>query len=471
MRNFEFKKLSKYLDNILNKYKMYDSILAYSKLHFLKNHPEVNKEYFYNLSLETVTANNYPNLKRNIFKSIFNFFKRFLNEQPNFYYKKKYKKTDVLFFSHIININQLNNKNDFYYGDIQKQLKLFGFDSKIIIRNETSFASKNLFQKLKRDKIILSDRTYFINELFYYLLSIFQFLNFNVYIKKFKLKDKKINFFSFKSFAYIAYNLKLNFQINLFIKKFRPKFIVITFEGHAWERLLIKNIKKTKTKIIAYQFSSITKNHHGIFRSLGEEYDPDCIFTTGKRISSIFKKKYKCKVRVVGSNKWIKNKTYINNNNNKCILILTEGHIADCIKLINFGIEISKLDEDLKLYLRIHPLIKNKHKINLDSYKNVEISNKSIEQDFYRSSYFIYTGTASAVQAAAYGLNPIYYGSKNNLNTNPLFEVLRDEFYVTDPKQFIKIIKKKNFKKNSRLRKYSREFFKRLKIKKNYFDI
>ena len=92
------------------------------------------------------------------------------------------------------------------------------------------------------------------------------------------------NFLSLISFKSIISNLRLSYQINLLASITKSKMVLITFEGHAWERVLIKTLKNTNPtiKIGAYQFSSITKYQHSIFRKLKKNYNPDIIFVSGK---------------------------------------------------------------------------------------------------------------------------------------------------------------------------------------------
>ena len=108
--------------------------------------------------------------------------------------------------------------------------------------------------------------------------------------------------------------------------------------------------------------------------------------------------------------------------------------------------------------------------IDLKKYKNIKLSNCKIEDDFKRSSNFIYRGSASAIEAAAHGLKPIYFGKPYIANVNPLFEVLKEENYVTDPQKFVKILKKNKFNNNN-IKDYSKNFFQKLKLNKNIFKI
>jgi hypothetical protein len=470
MKDFIYKKLCNYCDRILLSNKNSLSILAYSKLHVIKNHPEFIKEYI------PIKSESKKKIKVKVIfflLSIVNYIKLFFFEKPNFYLKKKKsKKIDVLIVSHLINTKHLNLDSDFYFGQIKKKLKKIKLSSKIILRNETPYLSKYLFKNLKKDKIILSKRTYFIKEIEFIMYAFFEFLRFNLFFDKFIFNKKKINFFNLRSFGYIVYNLRLNFAVNRLLKIFNPKYILITFEGHAWERLVIRNIKKNNDiKIFAYQFSSITKNHHSLFRKLDINSNPDCILTTSKHTQDIFKKRYDCPVEIIGSQKFTKpnlNKS----KNNKSVLILPEAYTSESKLMLNFAIKASKKIKNIKFYLRLHPMINIKQlNVNLKKFPNIELSNCKIEDDFRRCDYFLYRGSAAAVQAASYGLNPIYFGKFDKFNVNPLFQVLEKKYYIDDIVKLNNFFNYETYIKQNKVRLYANNFFKKMTISKKIFNI
>ena len=59
----------------------------------------------------------------------------------------------------------------------------------------------------------------------------------------------------------------------------------------------------------------------------------------------------------------------------------------------------------------------------------------------------------------------------NVSNVNPLFQVLKKKYYITDPKKFKKLVYKNNFTETNKVRTYSNNFFEKMKIKKNIFKI
>lgn len=473
MRSDEFSRLCKYCDNIILSNINSELTLSYSKLHVIKNHPEFNNEYL----LEKNIKKKPKNLKTNFYFGILRFLKNFFYEEKNFYYKrKKEKKIQCLVISSLIHLKHLNLDEDFYYGSLLKQLKKKNISSKLILRNDTIFTSREVYKKLKKNKIILSKRTQILYEIFFIILAFCTYLKFNLFIEKFYYKKKKINFFSLRSFGYIISNLRQSIQIERLVKIFKPKFVIITFEGHAWERLIIKRLKKFKNlKIFAYQFSAVTKNHHSLFRSINNGLDPDCILTTGNNTYSIFNKKYNCPIKIIGSKKSLKRNLSINlkrnaKKNKNSVLILPEAYISESKSLLNFAIKISEICKHYKFYLRLHPMIHfNQIDVDIKKYNNIEISNVSLEEDFKRTSVFIYRGSASSIEASAYGLIPVYYGPYNFANVNPLFQVLTRRSYITDPKKFENLVNSYSSKERKKIKLFSLDFFEKLKLNKNIF--
>ena len=465
-----YKKLCNYCDKILISNKNSLSILSYSKLHVIKNHPDFIKEYLLSDHLSKKVK---VELKTKSFlSSIVSYSKLFYSEKPNFYLKKKYiKKVDVLLISDLINIKHLNLIDDFYFGPMENKLKKIGLSSKIILRNTTQYLSKHLFRNLKKDKVILSKRTFLVKELIFVICAFFQYLRFNLFFDKFKINKKKNNFFNLRSFGYIVYNLRLNFQINRLLKIFNPKYVVIPFEGHAWERLIIKNIKKKGIKVFAYQFSTITKHHHSLFRKLDNESSPDCIFTTSKQIQNIFKKKYNCPVKIIGSSKSKKSKLR-SLKKNKSVLILPEGYVDESKLMLKFAIETLTYNKNIKFFLRLHPMIDiSELNINLKNYPNIELSNCKIIDDFKRCTFVLHRGSSAAVQAVSYGLNPIYYGKFDEFNVNPLYQEFDKNYYVEDVIKFIKILNNKTHTRQSRAIFNAKNYFKKMNINKKIFSI
>ncbi len=437
----------------------------------MRPHPVLLKEYYEPKKIIDTQID-----EKNILTRIFNLIKDYLFDSSTFYgniifKKKKTKQIKCLFLSHLINETHLKNKDDFYYGTLPGYLEKKNYHSLLILRNLTNQNSNLIFQKNKRflkNKILLSKSATLIKEL-KLILSIFK-----TYISLIKLKkiDKDVKrFFINKNllkFAGSTYNnLKLLMQIEYIVKKYKPNYFFLTYEGHAWEKLIISQIKKKypNIKLCAYQFSIVTKFSSSIYLDIGKEFNPDFILTSGNYTKKKFIKKNKRDTIClnIGSNKFIKKVE--SDKNSKNILILPEGFNSETINMMKFAIDAATRFKDKKFVFRFHPMINEFHffkihlKDKLKMPKNLIISNNTFDEDLKNSKYVIYRGSAAAIQALALSKIVIYLKFSNEINIDPLY-MLNNKFSVKKTYELNKIFKDKNImKKNILNTKFTSEYF------------
>ena len=412
-----FKKLCTDAEKFLSIYKNNSFLYSNSSAHILKNHPE-----FYQI-LKT---------KKNK-KKIINYLSSLTK---NFFHKRLFKKKifvnkQVLVISNLLDQSHLKNKNDFYFGDIQLFFKKIKISNLFILRNFTKINS-NLLNESKNSKgrYILPSTTDF----HYEILLVLTFLK-NYIWEKFKLffdfKNKKINFrrfLNFNSMKTSISNQRLAYQIVNIAKNIKPKIIFYTFEGHAWERLLIKQIRKkisSEIILIGYQFSTLTKTSYSIFKIREFEYMPNYILTSGsisKKLFLNYKTLHSRRIFQLGS---IKNNkfNFKSYHKNKNILVLPEGFESETELLIKFIISISKYNKDYKFIFRTHPLVDHKNiKTKITNYKNILLSqNKNLKDDIKNSSYVFYRGTGAVFECIFNNLHPVYIDNNDGINVDPLF--------------------------------------------------
>ena len=454
---------------IKNKYSI--NILAIRQLHLMRPHPVLLKEYYQSKKIIDTKIDG-----KNILTRIFNLMKDYLLDSSEFYGDKIFKKKETkqikcLFLSHLINETHLKNKDDFYYGALPRYLEKKNYHSLLILRNLTNQNSNLIYEKNKKflkNKILLSKSVNFIKELKLILII------FKTYISLIKLKkiDKDVKkFFIDKNllkFAGSTYNnLKLLMQVEYIVKKYQPNYFFLTYEGHAWEKLIINQIKKKfpNIKLCAYQFSIVTKYSSSIYLDIGKEFNPDFILTSGNYTKKKFIKKNKRDTIClnIGSNKFIKK--IKSNKNSKNILILPEGFNSETINMMRFTIAAAIRFKDKKFVFRFHPMI-NKSQFfkihlldNLKIPKNLIISNNLFDEDLKNSKYVIYRGSAAAIQALASSKIVIYLKFSNEINIDPLY-MLNNKFSVKKTYELNKIFKdKKIMKKNILNTKFTSEYF------------
>jgi hypothetical protein len=464
-----FKKLCKKCDSLLNDNIQNIALNAISYLHVLRAHPEILRKYFFFSSKKK--NNDQSNFYLiSLAKKILDFLVFIITNEKLLLYSKQTRKIDCLIISHLINKDHLIEKKDFYFGSLQSRLSNYRLSSLIALRN---FTGKNLrtlsklpFDK-KHHKVILSSFFKINSEIKIILLFLNEFFRIKI------LKKSVKNFSLLKKIGKIKYltsifsNIRISEQVIFLIKLHQPKYLFFTYEGHAWERIVIKKVKEffPNIKIIAYQFSIISKHHHSMFRPLNKIYNPDIIMTSGSITADLFKRKKldkTSKILIYGSDKFTR-KAH-SNFPEKSILILPEGFCNETKILFNFCILASTYLPDFKFYFRLHPLInKNvffKKNCMQKISDNLIISNDTLEKDFKKSKYAIYRGSATIIEAVNFGLIPIYYGQENEISLNPLFKFEKKPFKIQniiDLNNTLKI----NFKleKLRKVRGYCRSFF------------
>ena len=256
------------------------------------------------------------NQRNRNFYQILSLFKKlsYIFDDSNKYQKNK-SYIDAIIISNLVSTN--NIKNDLYFGNLSIELKKKKIKTLSVYRNHTLIRSKKIKNLFDNNKLLLSKRLNFFNEIkiiFYFINELLLFL----FSKKYSsIKENLI----LRDLFSIIPNLRLIFQIDELLKIYRPKAILFTYEGHAWERLLVYmcNNYNNKIKSIAYQFSTIKKKQIGFFNKLKKDYNPDYIATSGSIPYDILKKKINFSNLIkLGSSKFTK----IHNINNKTIDLL-----------------------------------------------------------------------------------------------------------------------------------------------------
>lgn len=86
-------------------------------------------------------------------------------------------------------------------------------------------------------------------------------------------------------------NIRLKIQLEKLINIYYPKILVVSFEGHCWEKIVFnicKSIKGAVIKTVAYQHAGVIDNQFSINRKYKKNYNPDYIITSGNINLSFF---------------------------------------------------------------------------------------------------------------------------------------------------------------------------------------
>lgn len=254
-------------------------------------------------------------------------------------------------------------------------------------------------------------------------------------------------------------SLRLAQQIQALVEQLRPKAIVVTYEGHSFERLAFAVARKVipNIKCIGYQQTGIFRLSHAIRRNLSPQYNPDIIFTTGIDGKIELEKTLLGKnmqISVLGSSRGLidmkndKDKLKRNLKDHSIMqvcLVIPEGIDSECLRLFEFTLVCAKADPSIFFIWRLHPitifkkLITKNHELKrLPS--NIILSSISLEEDIQRCNWVLYRGTTAIYKAIAGGLRPIYLRNPDEMTIDPLYNMLDWRVIVDAPSDLLSCI-------------------------------
>ena len=340
--------------------------------------------------------------------------------------KSKNKKADFIILSHMIN-EKINNHKDFYFGDLQKNLKKNGYTSQMIYINHTKI---NKFENLNNENFLLPKIDNFYIELSVFIkqisLFIFSIQNFNKLYKK-DVKVIVILVFILKTLSnHTQSALRIGLQIKYLIKNFSSKYLFFTFEGYCYEKSICifnKNIKtysyqNTPLNICQFSIQHYKKN------SL-----PNIIFTKNEIYKNYLKKNLRlnCKFLNFGDLNYKKYNLITKKTKSNSILFIPEGNYYEVSIMIKFIENNFKINKNIKFTIRFHPIFPkeqiNNFKTKFVNSKNVIFSEKSVHDDLLSNSFVIYRGSSLIFEAINAGLIPIYLDKGTNIDVLKILNI------------------------------------------------
>tara|TARA_Y100001968_G_C19431214_1_gene757108 strand:+ start:327 stop:1841 length:1515 start_codon:yes stop_codon:yes gene_type:complete len=404
----------------------------------------------------------------NFFKSIINLLDQFILSHPNINtYKEslKEKRYDIIIVSHLNNKIQLKSDIDDYYDDLMSQLSKKGKSILLLFIPHTNCSRLDIKKYLSKDRNydshILMSRLVDFKSKFYCLSKLLnernKFLRLsaqnNGYIKNLYLFAAEV-FISPVNYIFSIYSI----QIAQIVKETRAKNIITTYEGHAWERLFYCSCREyvEDIKCFGFQHSLIFKYNHSLLRALRNEWNPNCILTTGELTTELLTEKLSNRtiITTLGNPKYkLNSKDCIDVNNSNTILVIPCGTYEESEYLTEFSYKYAKSNPNINLIIRYHPIIRDKFiSYKLPYLNNLKISSSDIINDSSKSRWAIYSSSTAIFEAIKYGCIPIHLncGLITDLS-DPLWQVNSDLIqYIIKPNELDKILIDYNYSyKNS----------------------
>jgi len=399
-------------------------------LHVLKEHPHLLDKYYF-VKNDKITKSLIRNTSHK--KSFVRNF--FLHKEIPHKINKNY---DIIFFTHLVNIDHLNQEFDFYLSDFPVYLSTKKMNVLVVFLNQTKHSSSDL-QKLvqndKVDKLVIPEFLNLKNEFMIYFGYLIELVkNRLLSLLKTGMERDAYRFFStIEGTRGTVFALRAAFFLRGLLGKYTPKIVFTVYEGHSWERVIYKVAHDKSIQCIAYQHSVITENAHAIGRPLFNNYDPDLILTSGKITKSILETKDISKyssIKEFGSSKLRNIKKPISQKKNylKKILVIPEGLMDECEKLLKFSYYSAFVMDEYEFIWRFHPhldpdVVMKEIGIQRSKLpKNIIISSNSLEKDIEESSFALYRGSTAITDCVLGNVLPVYYNSGESLTIDLFFQ-------------------------------------------------
>ena len=195
--------------------------------------------------------------------------------------------------------------------------------------------------------------------------------------------------------------------------------LVLTFEGHSYEQLLIDEVTRINenTKIFLRQHSPIVPFHYGIKFYLSQCRSNVTVFTTGVLYEQYFRSiSIMPKYISIGSSK-VLNHGYFEKSIEsqiKKIVYVPEGSYHTTYEFIELIKKIIVDTENFMHILRLHPdlkfnlLLRYRLRV-LKHCGNFSVSTSSLHSDLAEANFLFYRSSAVGIESLNYDLVPVFY--------------------------------------------------------------
>ena len=370
------------------------------------------------------------------------------------------QRSDVLIVSHLVNEFFPAQEGDFYFGKVAGELAEQGISATIALINYTETSPTALARSWRQAKI---PRVIFA--------SVLSLTAEWALFRRARAEARRL-----KSFAVTQANdltsriamrasqeaasggavsaLRLGEQIKALVVRLQPLAIVVTYEGHSWERIAFASARAVSPQIccIGYQHAALFNLQHAVQRRLSSSYNPDAILTPGSVSQSQLQKNPQLNgvlIDVLGSNRSFLRQTErlwrTANGGRSACLVLPEGILSECNLLFGFSLQCARRMPDIEFIWRLHPnmnydLLIRQNPVFRQLPANIILSAQTLAEDIARSHWALYRGSTAVVQAAVSGVRPVYLHQIGEIPIDTLYEIGRLHAQVVEPDDFAALV-------------------------------
>lgn len=367
---------------------------------------------------------------------------------------------DVLFVSHLLNTTHAGRADDFYFANVPGELAARGDTAVIALINYSGESAQALVGKWSASatpRAILENSLSLPEE--------------RALRGRFMIESKRLRTLAHGEQRELQRNvliraseealsggsltmLRVATQIGMLVARLQPRALVITHEGHAWERVVFASARRAHPgiKCFGYQHAALFRLQHAIRRSLARDYDPDFILTAGRIGERQLQKAaglHGIPVRTLGSNRTVTGCILGTEPDElqspPACLVLPEGIVGECHLLFEFSLACARSCPQVQFIWRLHPIVSYeslaKHSDALrDLPANVTVSRRSFAEDLAVCHWALYRGSTAVVQAVCSGLQPIYLERPGEMTIDPLHELQGYRVNASTPADFVRLL-------------------------------
>lgn len=436
--------------------------IAIPWLHVLREHPTFLAEY--ESLLGASTSEGFTRIIRYQAGWLRNWWRAFWSNGLTWVGPVKFSRpVEILFISHLLDTSPSAKQVDFYFSDLPERVRAVGHEVVVGLIDHTGKADRTFpdsWQKNGAPRVIFSNSLGLLQEMSLYARLRKESLRLAGQSRA-QASALLARVFARASVEALSGSarttLRLACQVGQLVRTIRPKIIVTTYEGHAWERLVFASAREAHPGIecIGYQHAAIFRMQHSALRKLAPSFNPDRLLTAGAVGKMQLDEAPGLRglpVDVLGSSRathTIAHGKTLPQKLHTC-LVLPEGIASECILLFEFSLSCAKLLPHMHFVWRLHPLVAFESLTDGKSRfcqlpENVELSRATMEEDVARADCALYRGSTAIVKAVSAGVLPIYLEQAGEMSIDPLYQLEGWRKNVADFTQFRSVVETPQF--------------------------
>jgi hypothetical protein len=363
---------------------------------------------------------------------------------------------DVVIVSHLLKREQLQQRDDFYFGAMQSQLRDRGLTSlMVLISHLASARSDRDTRPSVAHRMLLPDTLSPAIEadIWRQCMAAGSALRREAACAGNSL-DKRLAMLASRQAlsAATVNNLRMHAAVANICQAVAPKIVITTYEGTVAERLIWHAARTARRPplCVGYQHAMVLERAHAIRRPVaapGIHCDPDVVLTLGEiPHASLAGSAGLQSLRFIeyGSHRraTLPELPEPRHRPRRC-LVLPDASYEECAALFHFALDCARRTPEISFALRPHPMVDIRSLLRrlpflqeLPGNATLELD-MPLEEEFARSRYCLYRGSSAAIQAVRAGIKPFYLSLAGELPFDCLYQMGDWRETVTSPQDLL----------------------------------